>query len=138
MKGCRAMSGYSVVRTEEVPNVLGDYPGEMRLMTMQLGSEQVALTYRTMPPGTGQLKGRRTGHRHKTQEEVYFLIEGRLRVKLDDTVIEIGPGTALRVAPEVTRSMWNDGDEQAVLLMVSSHDVDPRQDAEVVPDFWPD
>jgi uncharacterized cupin superfamily protein len=132
------VSGYSVLAIVEVPDVLGDYPGEMRLLTSQLGSEQVAITYRTLPPGTGQLKGRETGHRHKTQEEIYFLIEGRVRVKLDDDVIELGPRTALRIAPEVTRSMWNDGDEEAVLLLVSTHEVDPRQDAEVVPDFWPE
>jgi quercetin dioxygenase-like cupin family protein len=132
------MTGYSIVQIEQVPDVLGDYPGEMRLMTSQLGSEQVAVTYRTMPPGTGQLKGRRTGHRHKTQEEIYFLIEGRVQVKLDDEVIEIGPGTALRVAPEVKRSMWNDSDEEAVVVIVSNHDVDPREDAEVIRDFWPD
>jgi mannose-6-phosphate isomerase-like protein (cupin superfamily) len=132
------MSGYSVVHTHEVPDVLGDYPGEMRLMTTQLGSEQVAITYRTMPPGTGQLKGRSTGHRHKTQEEIYFVIKGRVQVKLDDELIELGPGTALRVAPEVTRSIWNEGDEEAVLVIVSNHDVDPREDAEVVPGFWPE
>jgi mannose-6-phosphate isomerase-like protein (cupin superfamily) len=132
------VSRYSVAHIEEVPDVLGDYPGEMRLMTSPLGCEQVAVTYRTMPPGTGQLKGRRTGHRHKTQEEIYFLIEGRMKVKLDDEVIEMGPGTAVRVAPEVTRSMWNHGDEEAVLVLVSTHDVDPRRDAEVIQDFWPD
>jgi mannose-6-phosphate isomerase-like protein (cupin superfamily) len=132
------MSGYSLAHIEEVPDVLGDYPGEMRLMTSQLDSEQVAITYRTMPPGTGQLKGRRTGHRHRTQEEIYFVVAGRVQVKLDDEVIEVGPGTALRISPEVTRSMWNEGDEQAVILLISTHEVDPRQDAEVVPDFWPE
>ena len=132
------MTGYSVVQIEEVPDVLGEYPGEMRLMTAQLGSEQVAITYRTMPPGTGQLKGRETGHRHKTQEEVYFLIKGRVKVKLDDEVIELGPGTALRIAPEVARSAWNDGEEEAVFVMVSTHEVDPREDAEVIRDFWPE
>ena len=43
----------------------------------------------------------------------------------------------VRVAPEVTRSVWNEGPEDAVLIMVSVKGGGPGEDVEQVPDFWP-
>ena len=130
------MSNYTICRLEDVPDFFGgEYPGEMRLLTGALGSEQVALTYRRMPEGSGG-KGS-YGHRHETQEEIYFLISGRLEAKLDDDVVELEPGTAVRVAPEVARSLWNAGPEDAVLVIVSVRVDDPEADTALVEDFWP-
>jgi mannose-6-phosphate isomerase-like protein (cupin superfamily) len=129
------MPGYTITRLDEVDDVLGDYPGEMRFLTRALGAEQVALTFRRMPEHTGG-KGS-YGHRHRTQEEIYFVVSGRLEFKLDDEVIVAGPGTAVRVAPEVARSVWNAEPEDAQLVIVSVRIDDPRADTEVVPDFWP-
>ena len=128
------MPGYTVTRLEDVEDVLGDYPGEMRMLAGGLGSEQVALTYRRMPQHTGG-KGS-YGHRHAEQEEIYFVISGRLQFKLDDDVIEAGPGTAVRVAPEVFRSVWNDEPEEAEIVIVSTRDEDSKP--EFKPDFWPE
>ena len=36
------MSDYTIKHISEVQDVLGDYPGEMRMMTGDLASEQVA------------------------------------------------------------------------------------------------
>lgn len=43
-------------------------------------------------------------HRHQEQEEVYVVIGGSGRARLDDEVIELEPWDALRVAPAVFRS----------------------------------
>ena len=129
------MSNYTIRHQDDIPDVLGEYPGEMRLLTGALGSEQVALTYRRMPAGSGG-KGS-YGHRHLTQEEIYFLISGRLEAKLDDDVVELEPGTAVRVAPEVARSLWNAGPEDAVLVIISVRVDDPVADTSIVEDFWP-
>jgi mannose-6-phosphate isomerase-like protein (cupin superfamily) len=129
------MSGYTIRRLDEVHDVLGDYPGEMRFFGEPLGTEQVAFTHRRMPPNTGG-KGA-YGHRHKTQEEIYFVASGRLEFKLDDDVVELGPGTAVRVAPEVARSVWNAGPEDAELVICSVKTEDVRADTETVEDFWP-
>jgi mannose-6-phosphate isomerase-like protein (cupin superfamily) len=127
---------YTVKTLADVPDVLGDYPGEMQFFTPELGNEQVAFTYRRMPQHTGG-KGS-YGHFHKTQEEIYFVISGKLQFKLGDEVIEAGRGTAIRVAPECVRSVWNDEPEDAELVIVSTRSDDPRADTESVPDFWPD
>jgi uncharacterized cupin superfamily protein len=130
------VSNYSICKVEDVPDFFGGvYPGEMRFLGMALGTEQISFTYRRMPEGTGG-KGS-YGHKHKTQEELYFLISGRLEAKLDDEVVELGPGTALRVAPEVARSLWNEGPEDAHLVIVSVRVDDPEADVGIVDDFWP-
>ncbi len=131
------MADYTIKRLEEVHDVLGDYPGEMRMMTGDLEAEQVAFSYRRMPQHTGG-KGS-YGHRHKEQEEVYFVASGKLLFKLNDDVVELESGAAVRVAPETWRSVWNDEEEDAVLIIVSK--VVPggsRDDAEYLENFWPE
>lgn len=130
------MSDYTVVKLEEVPDVFGGkYPGTMRMLTGPLGNEQVAITHRHMTPGSGGKGG--YGHSHKTQEEVYFVVSGTLEFKLDDEVLVLGGGSVVRVAPDVVRSVWNEGPADAQLIIVSTHIEDPRADAEMVEDFWP-
>jgi mannose-6-phosphate isomerase-like protein (cupin superfamily) len=129
------LANYTIRRSDEVPDVLGDYPGEMRMFTGPLGAEQVAFTYRRMPAKTGGKGG--YGHRHKTQEEVYFVISGLLQFKLEDEVIDVEAGNAVRVAPEVVRSVWNEGPAEAELAICSTRVADPRAEGELVADFWP-
>jgi mannose-6-phosphate isomerase-like protein (cupin superfamily) len=129
------MTGYTIKTLADVPDVLGDYPGEMRMLTAELGTEQVAFTYRRMPQHTGG-KGS-YGHSHKRQEEVYFVVSGKLQFKLGEQVIEVGPGTAIRVAPELVRSVWNDEPEDAEVVIVSTRVDDPLAETELTPDFWP-
>ena len=100
------MSEYQVVKLDEVDDWLGDYPGEMRGITYAIGAEQAALTYRRMPQHTGS-KGS-YGHRHHTQEELYFVISGRLQFKLGDEIVELGKHEAVRVPPQTWRGVWND------------------------------
>src|SRR5213082_2883718 len=124
------MADYTIIKREDADDVLGDYPGEMRMLTGPLGAEQVALTYRRMPQHTGGKGG--YGHRHKTQEEIYFVVSGRLEFKLDDEVIEVGPLTAIRCAPGVVRSVWNEREEDGHLVIVSKRSDDVREDVELV------
>jgi mannose-6-phosphate isomerase-like protein (cupin superfamily) len=121
---------------DEAPDVFGGkYPGEMKMLAGPLETEQVAFSYRRMPQHSGGKGG--YGHRHKTQEEVYFVVSGELQFKLDDDVIDVGAGTAVRIAPGTVRSVWNERPEEAVLLIVSTRSDDPRDDVELVEDFWP-
>jgi mannose-6-phosphate isomerase-like protein (cupin superfamily) len=130
------MAGYTILQAKEAPDILGDYPGEMRFLTQQLGSEQVAFTYRRMEPQTGS-KGS-YGHRHKTQEEIYFVTSGQLQFKLDDELVDVGPHTAVRVAPGTVRGIWNEGPDDAELVICSVRLDDASGDGEIVQGFWPD
>jgi len=127
---------YSLCRLDQVADIFGgQYPGEMKMLADPLGTEQVAFTHRTMPQHSGGKGG--YGHRHKTQEEVYFVVAGELQFKLDDEVIDVPAGTVVRIAPGCVRSVWNERPEDAELVIVSTRSADPRDDVELVEDFWP-
>lgn len=130
-------SDYSVVEREAATDQMEAYPGfgELRMFAGALDSEQVAFTWRLMPPGTG---GRGSyGHRHRTQEEIYFVIAGTVTFKVGDDVFEVGPRTAVRVAPHALRSIHNDTSEEAELILCSTRLDDYSDEVEMEDDFWP-
>src|SRR5437764_12217599 len=45
------------------------------------------------------------GHNHKQQEEVYILIKGSAKLKLDDEVVEMKPWDAVRIHRHVVRDV---------------------------------
>ena len=75
------------------------YPGAMRFLTEALDARQVALTHRLMPARSGGKGG--YGHRHRTQEEIYYVISGTLQFKVDDEVVDVPAGSAVTA---ITRS----------------------------------
>ena len=130
------MSDYTIRAAADVPDVFGGcYPGAMRFMTEALDARQVALTHRLMPAGSGGKGG--YGHRHRTQEEIYYVISGTLQFKLEDELVDVPAGSAVRVAPAVARSIWNDGPGDAELVICSVRLDDPQADGELVEGFWP-
>jgi hypothetical protein len=52
--------------------------------------------------------------------------------------MELGEGACVRVAPGVARSVWNEGPDDAELMIVSTRVEDPREDAEMIEGFWPE
>jgi mannose-6-phosphate isomerase-like protein (cupin superfamily) len=93
----------------------------------ELGAEQSGFSYQVVKAG----KRHAFGHRHKEAEEIYVVVSGTGRVKLDDETKEVGPLDAIRIGPEITRA-FEAGDEPLELLVFS-----PRHegDAEMVQDF---
>ena len=59
---------------------------EFRLATDALELEQSGLCYQRIPPGYRFP----FGHTHKVQEEVYVVVRGSGRMKLDDEIVELG------------------------------------------------
>ena len=126
---------YSIASREQALDFMADYPGygEQRWYTEALGAEQVSFSWRRMPPGTG---GRGSyGHRHPGQEEVYFVISGEVTFKVGDEVFEVGPQTAVRVDGHAFRSVHNDSDAEAQLLILSTRLDQPPLEQEQ--GFWP-
>ncbi len=128
------MANYKIVKVDEVRDVHADGPDEMRMLRNDLDSEQIALTYRRIPAGHQSAHG----HTHSKQDEVLFVFAGTLRVKLDDEIIEVGPKTALKIAPEVKRGYHNTGTEDVELIIVSpqAEFVDDNG-GQPDPDWWP-
>src|SRR6186997_2922242 len=75
------------------------------------------------------------GHKHGDQEEVYVLVSGSARVKLDDEIVELKPWDAVRIGTDTMRNV-EAGPEGAEYLAFGAG-TDPT-DAEMEPGWWPD
>ena len=75
------------------------------------------------------------GHRHKTQEEVYVVVAGSGRAKLEDEIVDLGLWDVVRVTPQVIRS-FEAGPDGMELICVGGRA--KRGDAERFDDFWPE
>lgn len=128
------MKNYKVVKLQDVQDILGEYPGDMKPLKDPLGTTQVALTYRRMPAMTGA-KGS-YGHAHATQEEIIFVISGHVQVKVDNDVIELDAKSAIRIAPKAVQGTWNEGPEDAEILIISNR-MEPEDHVDKIDGFWP-
>jgi mannose-6-phosphate isomerase-like protein (cupin superfamily) len=131
------MGDYTVVTRDDAPDWMASYEGfgEMRSYTQAMGADEVALTWRLMPPDTG---GRGSyGHRHKDQEEIYFVVRGKLQFKIGDDEFEAGPHTAVRIPTHAFRSVHNDGPDEAELVICSKVAKGDESEGEKLDDFWP-
>lgn len=132
-------SNYSVINIADVENSFAKrgWPGEMKFLKKPGEFEQIAITYRKMPKRSGGKGG--YGHRHRTQEEIIYVMKGEIEVKLDDQVITAPAGTVVRIAPPVVRSIDNEQDEEAEILIISTK-IDESMDKETkhVENFWPE
>ena len=100
---------------------------EARFANADLDAEQSGISLQKVKPG----KRHAFAHRHTDAEEIYVVLSGSGRVKLDDEVKEVGELDAIRVAPSVTRA-FEAGDEGLELLAFSPR---AKGDAEIVQDF---
>jgi quercetin dioxygenase-like cupin family protein len=61
-----------------------------------------------------------TRHRHQRQEELYVLLEGHGRIRVDDASYELAPLDTLLVEPSAVRQVFNDTDAEALWLVVGA------------------
>ncbi len=62
-----------------------------------------------------------TKHRHRVQEELYLLLEGIGRIRIDDGApLTLARLDALIVAPNAVRQVFNDTSEDALWLVVGA------------------
>jgi uncharacterized cupin superfamily protein len=101
---------------------------EARFPQADLGAEQTGMNLLTVKPGQREA----FAHRHKTAEEIYVVLGGSGRVKLDDALVELAPLDILRVSPGVTRGFEAGADGLEVLIF-GPH---VASDGELVSDFW--
>jgi quercetin dioxygenase-like cupin family protein len=107
-----------------------DVPIQWRFGRNALGSRELGVSRFTYEPGARMP----WGHRHREQEELYVVVAGSGRAKLDDEVIEIEAWDAVRVAPEVIRSFEAGPDGLDVICIGGRKPDGP--DSERFPDFW--
>lgn len=103
---------------------------EARFAKGDLDAEETGVAHFRLKPG----KRSPFGHRHEKAEEVYVVIAGSGRMKLDDEIVEVEALDAIRVAPAVTRA-FEAGDEGLELLAVGAR---RDGDGEIVQGWWSD
>jgi SAM-dependent methyltransferase len=106
---------------------------EFRAATKALELEESGLTYQRVPPGYRFPYG----HTHKTQEEVYVVVRGSGRMKLDDEIVDLREWDAVRVAPGTWRG-YEAGPEGLEILVIGAPNLgeNPRDDVEGTRDWW--
>jgi mannose-6-phosphate isomerase-like protein (cupin superfamily) len=103
---------------------------EARFANKDLDAERTGVSHQRLKPG----KRTPFGHKHEEAEEVYVVIAGFGRMKLDDEIIEVERLDAIRVSPEVIRAFEAGDDGIEVLAVGARHD----GDGEVIPGWWSD
>ena len=88
-------------------NDLEDFAAKSGIDTMSfrgardaLGCERSGLSLQSIAPGVRQP----FGHRHGEEEEIYVILSGAGRVRVDDAEAEVGELDAIRVAPGAIRA----------------------------------
>ena len=124
---------YSIKNLREVEDLAPKYGfdevQESRFPREDLDSETIGLSLHVVKPGCRQA----FAHRHDQAEEIYVVLSGHGRVKVDDDLREVGPMDAIRIAPRVMRA-FEAGPEGLELLAFG-----PRHagDVEMLrEDFW--
>jgi uncharacterized cupin superfamily protein len=105
---------------------------ESRFARRALGLEKSGLSYYRVAPGY-RLP---FGHNHGEQEEVYLIVSGSARMKLDDKIVELQQWDALRVPGEVTRG-FEAGPDGAEIVAFGAPNTE-NKDAEMVQEWWTD
>lgn len=122
-----AMTNLRQVEDSAAKHGVGDTQ-EARFPRVELGADQTGMNYLIIKPG----KREAFAHRHHQAEEIYVVLAGSGRVKLDDEVVELAPLDAVRVAPGTART-FEAGSEGLEVLIFG-----PRVegDGEIVEGFW--
>jgi mannose-6-phosphate isomerase-like protein (cupin superfamily) len=103
---------------------------EARFASKDLEAERTGVSHHRVKPG----KRQGFAHKHTDAEEVYIVIAGSGRVKLDDEIVEITELDAIRVSPDVIRQ-FEAGPEGLEWVAVGAHH---EGDGEMLPDWWSD
>jgi len=128
------MANYTVVNLKEVEDQapkFGMSPGlEARFARKPFELEKSGISYFRAGPNY------RTpfGHRHAEQEEIYLVVSGSARVKVDDAVVELRAWDAIRIPVNAMRA-FEGGPDGAELVAFGAPNTE-NQDIEMVPGWW--
>jgi quercetin dioxygenase-like cupin family protein len=127
------MAGYTVVNLKQVKDMAPQFGMtglEARFARTNLELEQSGISYFKIEPEL------RTpfGHRHADQEEIYLVISGSARIKVDDEELELGTFDAIRLAPQVVRAL--EGGPEGAEIIAFGAPSNENKDVEMLPGWW--
>jgi len=126
-------TGFTIVNLESVedqaPRFGFSHMGEARFARRDLGAVDTGVTHQRIHPGCRQA----FGHRHHRAEEVFVVLSGSGRVRIDDEIREVEALDAIRIAPGSARC-FEAGSDGLEVLVVGPHF---NGDGELLAEFWP-
>jgi mannose-6-phosphate isomerase-like protein (cupin superfamily) len=129
------MSSYTKKNVREVENQAPNFgmPAELeaRFARTALEGETLGLSLMKLAPGFRIP----FGHKHVTQEEVYVVVRGSARVKVEDEIVELGEWDAIRFDKDTMRAVEAGADGVEYLAFGAGED--PRE-VEMVQQWWSD
>ena len=131
------MSGYTKLNLkddveDQAPNFGLSPDLEARMARVALEMENGGVTYQRLAPNFRVP----FGHRHQQQEEVYIVVSGSLRAKIEDEILEMKPWDALRVHKDTMRG-FEAGAEGAEIIAFGAPNTGPG-DGDVQQGWWSD
>jgi mannose-6-phosphate isomerase-like protein (cupin superfamily) len=126
------MSAYTITSFNDIETPNPNPDRETKFARSRIGSEHLGVSYFKYGPnvrGTG-------GHSHREQEEVYVVISGSGRVKLDDEIHDIKQWDIVRVSPRVVRAF--EGGPEGMQLIIAGSDRPEGGDGVGSENFWPE
>jgi quinol monooxygenase YgiN/mannose-6-phosphate isomerase-like protein (cupin superfamily) len=125
-------TGYTHLNLNEVEDMAPRFgmgeQGEARFATRPLEARRTGLSHQRLRPGVRQA----FGHHHQHAEEVFLVLAGSGRIKIDDEIEHVKPLDAIRVAPGSTRGFEAGPDGLEFVVFGAHH----RGDAVMDQAFW--
>jgi mannose-6-phosphate isomerase-like protein (cupin superfamily) len=116
--------------TEDMAPKFGfDAVQEARFAGRDLDAEKTGVALMRVKPGQRQA----FAHRHDAAEEIYVILTGSGRIKLDEEITDVHPLDAIRIAPGVARALEAGPDGLEYLAFGPHHEGDGEILKE---DFW--
>ncbi len=129
------MSGYTKKNLRDVENQAPNFgmPPELeaRFARSALGGQTLGLSLMKLAPGFRMP----FGHKHEGQEEVYVVLRGSGRIKVEDEIVEVGEGDAVRFDKDTMRAVEAGPDGIEYLAFGAGED--PRE-VEMADHWWSD
>jgi len=126
-------TGYTHVNLDDVEDMAPRFgyqdQGEARFPTRALDASLTGVSHQRLRPGVRQA----FGHRHQHAEEVFVVLAGNGRIKIDDEIRDVRTLDAIRVAPDSARALEAGPNGLEFLVFGPRH----AGDAVIERAFWP-
>ena len=107
---------------------------EARFATADLALERSGLSCQRLAPGLRVP----FGHKHKEQEELYVVVSGGGRLKIEDEILELTRWDAVRVPGHEMRCFEAGPEGIEFVAFGAPNTGPPSTDAEMEPNWWSD
>jgi mannose-6-phosphate isomerase-like protein (cupin superfamily) len=128
------MSSFTKINLADVKDVAPDFGmdvlGEARFAREVLGAQRIGMAHYRVKPG--QRAG--FGHKHGDVEEIYVVLKGSGRFKVEDDILDVGAHDVIYCPPEVMRA-WEAGSDGLEMIAFGAH---VHGDGEIEQGWWAD